>query len=245
MNGRTTLFTLGLVAVWLAGCSNSDSPVAPSTPPEAPAQPAPAPQPPAPPAPATARYRVAFDATWTRATHPVEYPSTAHFSPLVGATHHGAIQFWSRGAPATPGIRVMAEGGRTAPLSQEVSVAMAAGTAERVLLGGAINGPPASVSLEFEASQAFPLVTLVTMIAPSPDWFVGVSGLPLFENGQWVQERRIDLLPWDAGTDSGVTFESADVVTTPAQGVSPIVTAPLSPAGRMTPLGTFTFTRLE
>ena len=46
------------------------------------------------------------------------------------------------------------------------------------------------------------------MVAPSPDWFVGVSGLPLFENGQWVEERRIDLVPWDAGTDSGTTFES-------------------------------------
>jgi hypothetical protein len=245
MNGRARLFALGLVAAVLAGCSNRESPMAPSTPPEALATPPPSPQLPAPAPPATARYRVTFDATWSQATHPVEYPATAHFSPLVGATHTGSVRFWSGDVAATPGIRAMAEGGRTAPLSQEVSAAIAAGTAERVLLGGAINGPPASVSFEFEASQAFPLVTLVTMIAPSPDWFVGVSGLPLFENGQWVQERRLDLVPWDAGTDSGATFESADVVTTPAHVVSPIVTAPLSPSGRITTLGTFTFTRRE
>jgi hypothetical protein len=139
----------------------------------------------------------------------------------------------------------MAEGGRTAPLEQEVNAAIAAGTAAHVLLGGAINNPPATVGLEFDVSQAFPLVTLVTMIAPSPDWFVGVSGLALFTNGTWVGERRIELVPWDAGTDSGATFDSPDLVTVPFQPVSPILTAPLSPSGRVMPLGAFTFTRME
>jgi hypothetical protein len=195
-------------------------------------------------APATARYRVVFRSTWTSATHPVDFPSDAHFSRLVGGTHSGSVTFWAEGAPASTGIKDMAERGRTSPLDQEVNAAISAGGAEHLLLGGAIDDTPGSVSLDFEVSQAFPLVTLVSMIAPSPDWFVGVESLALFQNGQWVESRQIDLVPWDAGTDSGSTFRSADLVTTPFQGISRIVTAPLSPSGSVTPLGTYTFTRL-
>lgn len=39
------------------------------------------------------------------------------------------------------------------------------------------------------------------MIDPSPDWFLGVSGLELcLENCSWAESRTIDLFPWDAGT---------------------------------------------
>jgi hypothetical protein len=31
--------------------------------------------------------------------------------------------------------------------------------------------------------------------APGPRWFLGVSGLPLFENDRWAAERRIELTP--------------------------------------------------
>lgn len=138
----------------------------------------------------------------------------------------------------------MAERGRTTPLDRDVAAAIAAGTAEHLLLGSGIGLSPGSVALTFEIGQAYPLVTLVSMIAPSPDWFVGVSRLPLVESRQWVSERRIDLDPWDAGTDSGTTFASPDHVTSPLGLVSRILTAPLSPRGRVTPLGSFTFTRL-
>jgi hypothetical protein len=192
----------------------------------------------------TARYRATFQSTWTAATHPVDFPANAHFSRLVGGTHNGTVSFWNEGAVASTGIKDMAERGRATPLDQEVNAAISAGRAEHLLLGGAIDDSPGSVNLEFAISQAHPFVTLVSMIAPSPDWFVGVSSLPLLQDGQWIESRQIDLVPWDAGTDSGSTFASPDLVTSPPQGISRILTAPLSPSGRVTPLGTFTFTRL-
>lgn len=207
-------------------------------------EPAPTPAP-APAAPPTARYRVTFDATWSRVTHPTDYPSTAHFSPLIGGTHDSRVTFWQDGGTSTAGIRAMAEGGRTTPLDQEINAAIGSGTAQHLLRGGPLNTVPGVVTLEFEVSQSHPLVTLVTMIAPSPDWFVGVAGLPLFENGRWVDERTIPLDPWDAGTDSGATFTSADAMTAPPQPISRIRSAPLSPGGRVTPLGTFRFHRVD
>lgn len=241
----SAVFTVGgvVAALFVTGCS-TDVPTAPSPQPAETTSPA-SPTPPTGATATSARYRVVFQGTWSGATHPVDFPSSPHFSPLVGGTHNLAAVFWREGVPASTGIKDMAERGRTTPLDQEIASAIAAGTAEHVFLGGEIDRSPGSVSLEFEIGQTYPFVTLVSMIAPSPDWFVGVSALPLFENGRWLDERRIDLIPWDAGTDSGTTFTSPDVVTTPPQPVSRIVTAPLTPGGRVTPLGTFTFTRLQ
>ena len=139
----------------------------------------------------------------------------------------------------------MAERGLTTTLSAEISAAIASGHAEQVFTGGNIGASPGVATAEFDISQAFPLVTLVSMIAPSPDWFVGISSEPLFEKNAWVDERRYELVPWDAGTDSGATFASPDLVTAPRVLITRIVTPPLSPGGRVTPLGTFTFTRVH
>lgn len=229
----------GVMSLLVTGCSEGPSPIQPS------ALPLPAPQPsPVAAAAPTAQYRVTFEATWTRGSHPEDFPSNPHFSPLVGGTHGSSVRFWSEGALASEGIRNMAERGQTPPLESEVNAAIAAGTAQRLLLGSGLGGGTGSVVMEFEVGLTHPLVTLVTMIAPSPDWFVGVTALPLLENGQWIDERRIELVPWDAGTDSGATFTSPDLVTSPHQPISRIVSAPLSPGGRVIPLGTFTFKKI-
>lgn len=228
-------------ALFAAGCAEGPLPGAPTV--AVPPAPQPTPTPTATPS-ATARYRVTFDASWSRSSHPQDFPSNPHFSPLVGGTHTAAVRFWAEGALASAGIRDMAERGRTQPLDQEIEAAIAAGTAQRLLIGGAVGTSPGSVVLEFEVSQAYPLVTLVTMIAPSPDWFVGVTALPLFENGQWAAERRVDLVPWDAGTDSGSSFSSPDRAAAPPEPISRILSAPLSPDGRVTPLGTFVSVRM-
>lgn len=191
----------------------------------------------------TARYSIVFDATWTSTTHPQEAPPNPHFSPLIGATHNGFATFWQDGALASEGIRLMAEQGRTSPLDAAIRAAISAGSAQQLFTGDAVSSPK-TTSLEITMSREFPLVTLVTMVAPSPDWFVGVSRLPLLENGAWVDERVIPLIPWDAGTDSGRTFLSPDQETIPRQPISRIVTAPLAAGGQAVPLGTFRFTRI-
>ena len=53
------------------------------------------------------------------------------------------------------------------------------------------------------------------MVAPSPDWFVGVHDLALYSNGQWQNHIDVNLEVYDAGTDDGKTFNSADAASTP------------------------------
>jgi hypothetical protein len=234
-------FSAVLLVTLATGCGSSNAPTSPSP------GVAPAAVPdttPSPNAPESARYRLTFESTWTAATHPLDFPSAAHFSALVGGTHSSAVSFWREGELATNGIRDMAERGRTSPLDDEIDAAVRAGRAGAVSIGGQIATSPGLVSLEFDIRQRHPLVTFVSMVAPSPDWFVGVNGLALFENGRWVDERRVALVPWDAGTDSGTTFTSADLETQPRAPIARIVTSPLSPNGQVRALGTFTFTRL-
>jgi hypothetical protein len=190
----------------------------------------------------TASYLVQFNATWSAATHPLEIPPVPHFSPLIGGTHDATVAFWAPGSLASAGIEMMAEVGASTPLDTEIQTAITAGQAGVIISGGGINPSPGSVSTSFSPSQTFPLVTLVTMIAPSPDWFVGVRGLALFENGDWVQQKVASLSGYDAGTDDGVTFLSADDDSVPAENISLITTPPL---GGTPPLGSFTFTRLD
>ena len=51
----------------------------------------------------TARYTVTFQSTWSATSHPVDFPASAHFSGLIGATHSHKAVFWSSGIPATSG----------------------------------------------------------------------------------------------------------------------------------------------
>lgn len=224
-----------LAALAASACGNGDAPTAPTPAPVTP-QATPAP---------TARYSVTFEATWDAATHPGDFPPNPHFSGLIGGTHDASVRFWQPGALASEGIRLMAERGRQSPLDLEVDAAARAGTAEFLLRGGDVPSSPGSVALEFDVSTRFPLVTLVTMVAPSPDWFVGVSGLSLLENGAWVGEKAVDLVPWDAGTDSGATYRSADRATTPPVGIHRLTGAPVESNGAVAPMGRFVFRRLR
>lgn len=191
-----------------------------------------------------ARYRVTFEATWSRDSHPTDIPSNPHFSGLIGGTHRSSVTFWQVGGLATEGIKLMAERGRQTPLDVEVNNAIIAGHAERVLAGGDVRSSPGTVTLDFEVSVGYPLVTLVTMVAPSPDWFVGVSGLDMMDGGDWVAERSVDLFPYDAGTDSGLTYLARDEVTVPQGTIHRLTSAPVVVGSAVPPMGRFVFRRL-
>jgi len=195
----------------------------------------------------TAQYQVTFDATWSAQTHPTDFPTGAHWSGLVGGVHNDRVHFWRDGETASLGIQNMAERGNQSTLVSEIAPAIAAGTAHFTLTGSGIGTSPGRVSLTFPQPmrREFPLVTLTSMIAPSPDWFVGVDGLSLIENDEWLSTKIVTLYGYDAGTDSGVTFRSPDQVTVPRGVITRFIDFPALVNGVIVPFGTFTFTRLD
>ena len=179
--------------------------------------------------PAEARYRVTFNATWSAETHPTKFPGNPHFSGLVGATHHGDVRIWERGEIASDGIELMAETGGKRELLHEIEHLVEDGDAYGELSGRGLSTSPSMVSLEFDAVSTHPYVTLVSMVAPSPDWFVGVSALSLMEeDGAWRERIEVDLRVYDAGTDDGSVYNAANADTDPA---APITALTESEAG--------------
>lgn len=187
-----------------------------------------------------ATYRVTFEATWSAASHPAAFPSDAHFSPPVGATHEASVSLWSPGGLASPGMEQMAETGATALLNTEIA---AAGARVGEPMSAAFLNSPGQVETTFTVTGAHPLVTFVTMIAPSPDWFLGVHDLDLRDaGGNWPASVTVPLLAYDAGTDSGVAYTSPNFDTQPRAPIARLTTPPFESD---VPLGTFTFTRLS
>jgi hypothetical protein len=189
---------------------------------------------------ATITYEVDFNVTWSAQSHPGAYPGGAHFSALIGGVHSSAVSFWAPGALASAGIEQMAEVGGTLALRTEVQMAINAGSALAVIQGGGVNSP-GSTSVMVDMTPEFPLVTLVAMVAPTPDWFIGVHGFDLRSGGVWTQQATVDLYAYDAGTEEGSGFSLSNPATSPSQPIA-LLTAPLSTAAPR--LGTFTFTRV-
>ena len=199
------------------------------------------------PAEGEARYRITFDSDWSADIHPTNFPDNPHFSGLVGATHDESVLIWQRGELASDGFELMAETGGKSKLLAEIAALIAAGTAHGELSGNGLSTSPSSVSLEFKVVSSHPYVTLVSMLAPSPDWFVGVSGLSLLaEDGTWKDREEVPLRLYDAGTDDGTTFRATNANSDPAQPISRLT----SESGDTDftdgnpPVGTFTFQKL-
>lgn len=215
---RDGLLLAGIVAFGAAGCGDGgDAPVAPTDPEVTTGS--------TEICPASATYGVTFRATWDAASHGSSppFPSGAHFSRVVGATHVEEISFWSSGGIATGGIESMAETGAVTAFCNEVQAEVDGGRA-----GGCIRGQeasfrsPGTVTLAFDVDEGSPFLTLVSMIAPSPDWFVGVDGIALRQGGCWTPRIETDLVGYDAGTDSGTTFTARDADVTPHEPIGPI-----------------------
>lgn len=190
----------------------------------------------------TAVYEVTFNATWSATTHPTDFPPGPHFSPLIGAVHNDSVSFWASGEIASAGMEQMAETGGTSILTREIR-AHIPGNARSVINGRGIGSPASTTISSVRLSLDYPRITLVTMIAPSPDWFVGVAGRSLQDEfGQWVDELEVVLYPYDSGTDDGPSYRSPNADSSPKQPISSLRgISPFSDA----PIGTYTFTRTD
>lgn len=206
------------------------------------------------PSDAEVTYEVTFTAVWNATNFETNFPSNAHFSPLIGVTHNENVSFWKSGSLATAGIKSVAETGATSSFETEINNAITEKTANYLIKGSGLGSGVGSISQQFGMTESHSKLTLVTMIAPSPDWIIGVSGLELYnsQTNSW-EDKTIQLKVYDAGTDSGTTFTSANSVTEPSAAIALLTTTDESAtdfsAGvhRSTEqhIGTFTITRVE
>ena len=158
-----------------------------------------------------ANYDISVSTIWNVANH-TSVPGNAHWSDLIGASHSSPNEFVSLGMTATVGIKDVAEGGNNVEITDEIGDAILAGNADQLFQAGFNFGPEETAILTNKSiSEFFPYITLVSMVAPSPDWFIAInslnlrSGNPDINNG-WKDTFTMDVFVYDAGTDSGTNY---------------------------------------
>jgi len=154
-------------------------------------------------------YQLNFNAKWNEIDFPTGFPSNPHFSPIIGATHNDQDTLWGTGESSTNGIEAIAESGSTAIYNAELEQKKTEGNVENIFIGSSISSP-GGTSLQFKVNTAFPLVSAISMIAPSPDWFIGIKNVNLYAGNTWVDKLEFDLKLYDSGTDTGVTFAAGN-----------------------------------
>lgn len=145
---------------------------------------------------------------------------------------------WAPGYLATAGVKSIAETGSPAAMQAEINAADDFVLSSATLSGGYFfedNSVDETLpeTLTLDLSADFSQVSAMHMLAGSPDWFTGVRGLNLCDGGKWVNSITVDSAPYDAGTDCGVSYGSANCVESPAKNVFSITpaTAPVGTDG--------------
>jgi len=159
-------------------------------------------------------YTCTFNNNWSEENHPIEYPDNAHWSPPVIVAHNDEFELWELNEKASDGVEEVAETGATGDIRDEISDAQ-----DDQEAGDFVQG---SVTFNNRVQeQTFDPITVtpwyfkmssITMIAPSPDWFTGFSGIePSDTNNKgemvWFESFEIETAPYDAGTEEGDEYD--------------------------------------
>ncbi len=190
----------------------------------------------------SADYTLTFSSTWSAATHPVDFPASPHYSALHGVTHDSGFSLWQEGVLASPGIKLMAESGNNSTIGAEIGAAITAGTAQNNIFGSGLGPSPGEIMVSVSMTSTHPLVSVVAMLAPSPDWFIGLNAVELFGSGAWVEDTTVTLYAYDAGTDSGPSYNSPNMASNPFEVIFRIEDIPFLVNSSVVPVGTI---RLE
>lgn len=169
----------------------------------------------------TAIYDVTFSSIWNAGDH-TSIPPNAHWSKLVGATHKTANEFFQVGGIATTGVKNIAETGNNTVFNAEVTTQITNTEADQYIDGPSLATATGDMMISnLSVSEDFPILTLMSMIAPSPDWMIGVNGFSFLDGtSSWKTTETIDIFALDAGTDDGADYTSVDALSNPFQAIA-------------------------
>ena len=193
----------------------------------------------------SAMYEVRFVFDWNSVDFPNDYPSSAHFSQLVGWVHEKDHSYFKEGELASSGIEQMAETGSTTTLVNELEALIDQNEGLATYTGSGLNGGVGEISIDIEINRDFPAVSLASMLAPSPDWFVACASVNLLdEDNEFVIEKTLVGHLYDAGTEEGNKFSYNNEETQPQNPIARITDPPMGDGTEVKPsLCTIIFTK--
>ena len=127
----------------------------------------------------SATYDITFTSIWNVNDH-TSLPAGAHWSKLVGATHKTPNTFLKIGDLASTGIKNIAEFGSNTVFNTEVSTEITNGEVDQYINGANLGTATGNIVISnLVVKSEFPLLTLISMIAPSSDWMIATNSYNL------------------------------------------------------------------
>lgn len=118
------------------------------------------------------------------------------FTPLLFATHAPTVRVFAPGTQASPQLQMVAEEGDTTLLAALLR-GMTTSVREVVVAGG-LQTPAVTAAFQIAGGGGFTQLSIVAMLIPTNDAFVGANGLTLPSGFDPVV---VDLIAYDSGTE--------------------------------------------
>jgi hypothetical protein len=165
----------------------------------------------------TASYKLIITGTWASPQHTI--PATEHFTQFIGLIHNNECNVYKVGTLASKGVENVAEIGSSTVLKREMDSLITLNKALSkfyLTIPGIIGKDSTTINVNIKNNK----ISFESMIAPSPDWFVGIDGYDLIQNGKWITDITVPIYGYDAGTEDGDVFGYANPATVPQQPIS-------------------------
>jgi len=125
---------------------------------------------------------------------------------------------------ASLGLQSVAETGDRTQIHAELeeqkklgAVHQAKGTTSSEKIVVNMDGTPTTVDIRVD--EKHPYLEVVTMVAPSPDWYAFAS-VNLFQGDAFIKSKEVFAFGYDAGTDEGQTYTADNAATSPRGTIS-------------------------
>jgi hypothetical protein len=136
---------------------------------------------------------VQAQSTWTYEVTVTNITYQQQFTPLLLVTHQPTIALFAFGAPASSGLRTLAEEGNVAPLKSALD---ALPEVEQTVAGNSLLNPGKSISFRIRGNPRRDKPSLAAMLIPTNDAFVALNGVALPQSS-----ATHTALAYDAGTE--------------------------------------------
>ena len=164
-------------------------------------------------------YNISLNSVWSLKTHPYWTPLEPQILPFLSFSHKKDNNILQLGKVPDLGFEKYIEEGNTKLLINSILRSKKKNEIRSYTKGSKIHSPDIVDNI-LRVTKEHPYITFIAPIHPSPDWFIGVSNIQLyFPQTGWVEEIKIPVQIYDAGTDDGIDFTSNNINTKSSAGI--------------------------
>lgn len=155
-----------------------------------------------------AKYRVTFISYWGNNKSQINSPKNPHTGNMFLTLSNDNFKLFEINKLATKAISNTSIYGEISDLMDQTYNNFNVGK----VYTASVLSTPNEYSFIIEADSYNRHLSFITKIAPSPDWFAGVSNTNLIRAGNWVDNLVVPLFVYDAGTICGNGFNDKNYI---------------------------------